>query len=179
MGFSPNKAAGLHGGLGLIACDLSEEEGKAAGQVNLQSRKLFSSQPSHAASIKHSIPLSTSNSYTSCRSWSKYVPKMILLRKKICWLPWYSKYIDLRRDFLFLFPRDRSERSRWVRRGSCLVWVMSVAHCKITKEADQNSKFPHQVKKLWNVRLKRVRKNWRILNCQAIFGISPDENSFG
>lgn len=45
MGFSPNKAAGLRGDLGSVASDLSEEEGEAAGQVNLHSRKLFTSQP--------------------------------------------------------------------------------------------------------------------------------------
>lgn len=83
MGFSPNKAAGLCGDLGGVASALSEEEGEAAGRVILQNRKLSASQPWHVASLKHSIPLSTSNSYTSCCGWSKYVPEMILLRKKI------------------------------------------------------------------------------------------------
>lgn len=101
MGFSPNKAAGLCGDLGSFASDLSEEEGEAAGQVNLQSRKLFVSQPWHATSLKSSIPLSTSNSYTSCCGWTKYVPEIILLRKKMGWLPWNHKYIGLRGDFLF------------------------------------------------------------------------------
>lgn len=68
MGFSPNKAAGLCGDLGRVASDLSEEEGEVAGQVSLQSRRLFASQPSHAASLKHSIPVYTSNLYTSCCS---------------------------------------------------------------------------------------------------------------
>lgn len=176
VGFSPNKAAGLCGDLGGA---LSEEEGEAAGRVILQSRKLFASQQCHAASFRHSIPLSTSNSHTSCCGWSEYVPEMILFRKKISWLPWNCKYVGLRRGLLVLVLRARSERSRWIQRGSCLVWVMSVAHCKITK-ADQNSEFPHQVK-IWSVcvRLKPVRKNRCILNWWAISDVPPDKNSFG